>query len=160
MIYEQGRVVALEDHWAWVETRQNTACGACSAKAGCGQGVLNSLFSGKRHYIRVDIRSLNQAVHLHDQVELAIAENVMLKGSFWVYVLPLLMMIAGAVAAQQMWPVSGDMVAIGGALAGFLTGLGMVRLHARRHCLDPDYQPILHRVVTAARPLSTIHLSS
>ena len=148
MIYEQGRVVAVDRQWAWVETRQNTACGSCAAKAGCGQGVLNNLFSGKRHYIRVDASALDEPVHVHDEVELAIAEHVMLKGSLWVYLLPMVMMVAGAMAGQQLWPASGDPATIGGAASGFALALLLVRLHAVLHRNNPAYQPVLHRVVT------------
>lgn len=147
MMYENGIVVAVEGQWAWVETRQNTACGSCAAKAGCGQGVLNGLFSGKRHYIKVDTSRLNETVRLHDEVELAIAEHVMLKGSLWVYLLPLVLMIAGAVSAQSVWPAVGDTVAIAGAATGFVLAMLLVRVHAELQRNNPAYQPVLSRVV-------------
>lgn len=151
MIYETGRIVAIEGDQAWVETRQNSACGACVAKSACGQGLLNSLFSGKRHYIRVDLSRAEKTVKLHDEVELAIAENVMLKGSFRVYLLPLATMIAAAIGAQYLWPaMEEDLAAIVGALVGFASGLLLVRLHSNRHVNDPAYQPVLNRVINSA----------
>ena len=59
MICEKGIVVAVEEDFAWVETRQNSACNACSAKAGCGQGTLNKMFSGRRHFIKVSTGSID-----------------------------------------------------------------------------------------------------
>lgn len=150
MMLENGRVVAVDGHRVWVETRQNSACGACVAKAGCGQGVLNGLFSGKRHFIQVDSRHLAAPIQVHDEVELAIDEHVMLKGSFWVYVLPLLLMIGGAVLAQSWWPSAGDASAISGAVAGFVGGLALLRLHALVQRNNPAYRPVLHRVVRHA----------
>ena len=55
MICEAGRVAAIDGQWAMVETFQVSACKSCSAKAGCGQSVLGSIFSGKRHLVRVAV---------------------------------------------------------------------------------------------------------
>ncbi|MGD8594013.1 MAG: SoxR reducing system RseC family protein, partial [Gammaproteobacteria bacterium] len=31
MIEERGKVVAVKDDWAWVETERKTVCGQCAA---------------------------------------------------------------------------------------------------------------------------------
>ena len=46
MLIETGRVVALEGNTVWVETLRQSACGSCSARAGCGHGVLNAVAPG------------------------------------------------------------------------------------------------------------------
>ena len=43
MIEEQGRVVALEPGAVWVETRRKSTCSGCSARNGCGQGLMDQL---------------------------------------------------------------------------------------------------------------------
>jgi sigma-E factor negative regulatory protein RseC len=41
MLTEQARVVALDAETVWVETIRQSSCGSCSARAGCGHGMLN-----------------------------------------------------------------------------------------------------------------------
>lgn len=150
MICEAGRVVSIESDWVWVETLQTTSCKSCSAKSGCGQGLINSVFSGKRHYIKVSASSIKDTVHLHDEVEIAIPENVMLRGSFLMYLLPLAMLIAGAMAGQQFIADKGDVGAIAGAIAGFAIAAVFIRWHSYKNNANPAYQPVLHRIVRSA----------
>ena len=92
MIEESGRVVAVEERLAVVETVRKSACDACSAKNACGQGL-------KRHI------SDHSASHMHiralcdfpvsegDTVVIGIPESAVLKASFWVYLSPLLFLV-------------------------------------------------------------------
>lgn len=155
MICENGRVVAVEDGWIWVETIQTSSCTACSAKSGCGQSLLNSIFAGKRHYVKVSTKGFHAPVQLHDEVELAIPEDVMLKGSFWVYLLPLLLLISGALLGEHFQLTENmDVSAAIGALIGFLAGLMALRLHAFRHRHNPAFHPVLSRVIHCATPVT------
>lgn len=149
MICESGRVVSVDGEWVWVETLRTSSCVKCSAKAGCGQSLLNSIFAGKRHYVKVAANGMADKVHLHDQVEIAIPEHGIVKGSFVMYLFPLLMLIVGAGMAQEMAG-SSDAYTIAGAAAGFLLSLLLVRLHAFLHRADPTYQPVLHRIISSA----------
>lgn len=150
MICESGRVVSIEGEWVWVETHQTTACQSCSAKSGCGQSLINSVFSGKRHYVKVAVNSLKESVQLHDEVEIAIPEHAMLRGSFWLYLLPLLLLIAGAMAGDHLAGGQGDLYQIIGAGAGFVVAVLLVRGYSYLHRADPAYQPVLHRIVSSA----------
>jgi len=143
-------VVSIEGDSVWVETRQTSACNACSARAGCGQGFLNSVFSGKRHHVKVAADSFKGQLAVNDQVEIAIPEHVMLQGSFWVYLLPLLMMIVGAVVAQQWSQETNDLYSMTGAGLGFILAAMMLRWHSARHQANPKYQPVLHRILQSA----------
>ena len=40
MIEENGRVVDVEDGYAWIETERRSTCGSCSANKGCGTATL------------------------------------------------------------------------------------------------------------------------
>jgi sigma-E factor negative regulatory protein RseC len=150
MICEAGRVVSIENDWVWVETHQTTACKSCSAKAGCGQSLINSVFSGKRHYVKVAANGIKDKVHLHDEVEIAIPENVMLRGSFLLYLLPLAGLIAGAIMGQHFISAQGDLGSIAGAIAGFSITAVFIRWHSHRNSANPAYQPVLHRIVRSA----------
>ena len=143
MLTERGEVVAVEPDAVWVETLRQSTCGSCAAQKGCGHGLLNRLGSGRRHYIRVLPGSVQPGeCRVGDSVEIALPESVILQGSLMVYLIPLLAMLAGAALAAGQWPAS-DLVALGGAAAGFALGLAGVRLHAARHADDPALQPTL-----------------
>lgn len=40
VLYETGRVVAVDGDGLWLETLKKSTCGQCSARAGCGQQLL------------------------------------------------------------------------------------------------------------------------
>ena len=98
----------------------------------------------RKYYIRVlpGDHSLHDCA-VNDQVRFAVPEEVILRGSLVVYVLPLLCMLAGALLAVAAVPGSQDLPAAGGAVAGFALGIGLVRWHARRHRDDASLQPTL-----------------
>ena len=148
MICENGRVVSIEGDWVWVETLRTSSCVSCSAKAGCGQNLLNSIFSGKRHYVKVALNGFAEQVKLHDEVEIAIPENGILKGSLLMYIFPLLMLIVGAGAAQELVGENNG-YSILGAIMGFVSALLIVRVHSYLHRSDPSYLPILHKILSS-----------
>lgn len=153
---ELGRVVAIEAEKAWVETIQNSTCTTCSAKSGCGQRLLNSVFKGKRHLVEVSLKDFPETVYLYDTVELTVDENVLLRGAFWVYLVPLICIIAGALFGQQwvavdtsLFPTqkASELPVIFGALSGLAIGFGILALHHKIQRFNPRYQPRLHKVV-------------
>jgi len=149
-------VVALEADGLWVETIRRSTCGSCSARKGCGHGLLNRLADGRRGYIRVlpGDQSI-QGLKVNDQVIIGIPEAVILRGSFIAYVLPILAMLAGAVAAVAWLPGVGELAALPGAATGLLLGFLLVRWHGVRHRDDPGFQPVLKGL--AAAPAETVH---
>lgn len=151
MLTETGRVVALEADGLWVETIRRSTCGTCAAQKGCGHGLLNRISDGRRGYVRV--LPGNQAIEdyrIDDQVLISIPEEVILRGSFIAYILPLIVMLLGALAAVNWLPGSGDLLALLGAGGGLAVGFALVRWHAASHSEDPNFQPVLEGVVTSA----------
>ena len=144
MMIESGGVVAVENDGLWVETIRKSTCGACAVQKGCGHGIINSMTDGSRNYLRVlpGDHSLSDCA-VNDHVRFAVPEEVILRGSLVVYVLPLLCMLAGALLAVAAVPGSQDLPAAAGAVAGFALGIGLVRWHARRHRDDASLQPTL-----------------
>lgn len=152
MLIETGRVVAVEPDGLWVETIRKSTCGTCAAQKGCGHGLLNRISDGKRGYIRVLPGSRGPAdCNVDDQVRISIPEEVILRGSVIVYMLPLFCMLAGAAAAVAVLPGVQDVLAALGAAAGFALGFALVRWHAWRHRNDHSLQPTLLEVL---RPLA------
>lgn len=155
---ETGRVVALEADGLWVETIRRSTCGACSVQKGCGHGLINRMSDGKRGYIRVlpgdqDIGKYK----LDDNVLISIPEEVVLRGSFVAYLVPLAGMLAGAFLASGWLPAYGDLSASLGAIGGLILGFSLVRWHGASHRHDPDFQPVLQGAVTSsAEPVSIV----
>ena len=143
MIEEQGRVVAIEPGAVWVETLRQRTCSSCSVKAGCGQGLLDQLgASGRRGYIRA-LSSLQLSVG--DSVVIGVREDLLVRGSLLVYLLPLLGLFAAAVLAEQMG--LGEPLVILSALFGFLFACCAVRWRSRLKAGDPALQPVVLRAL-------------
>ncbi|SDS68078.1 SoxR reducing system RseC family protein [Pseudomonas oryzae] len=147
MLEEQGRVVAVEEGAVWVETLRRSTCNACSASAGCGQGLMEKLGVGERRgYVRA-LTDLHLAVG--DGVTIGIREELMLGSALRVYLLPLLGLFAAAMLAQ--WLALAESFVILAALGGFVVVWGLVRRHSRRHETDPACQPVVLRAELAVR---------
>lgn len=153
MLQERGRVVAVQDDAVWVETIRRSTCGACAARQGCGHGLLNRQTGSGRGLVRVLSGEALRAgdCRVGDEVLLELPEEVILRGSMIVYMVPLLAALAGAAASQAMsgWftalGLPADALSAGGAACGLLAGFAVVRWHGRRHRADPWLQPVLAR---------------
>ena len=148
MLTETGRVVAVETDSLWVETIRQSTCGSCAVQKGCGHGLINRISDGSRSYIRVLPGKLAAtACTVDDQVRISIPEEVILRGSLIVYMLPLVTMLSAAPAAASLFAGNQDLLAILGAVFGFGLGVGAVRWHAWRHRDDASLQPTLVEIV-------------
>ena len=118
MIEEQGRVAAVDGDSIWVETIRNSTCTSCSARQGCGQHLSekyrnNSSFA----YIRV---SSPWPLAEGDRVMVGIPESSLLRASALVYLLPLIMMMAGLWLASALG--GGDAAMLLAVATGLLSG--------------------------------------
>ncbi|PTS82716.1 transcriptional regulator [Pseudomonas sp. HMWF032] len=143
MIEEQGRVVAVESGAVWVETLRKSTCSSCSVKAGCGQGLLDQLgASSRRGYVRA-LSDLQ--LNIGDAVIIGVREDLLVRGSFLVYLLPLLGLFAAAVLAERVG-LSEPWVVLS-ALSGFLFACCAVRWRSRFTAGDPALQPVVLRAL-------------
>jgi len=139
MIVETGTVVAIESDSLWVQTIQKTACEACVAQKGCGTRVLSKL-TGKTNRIRVLLdRHSADAIAIGQDVDIAIPEDVIVKGSLLVYLLPVICAVSGAWLAGS----AGDTGSILGALGGLLASGMMVNYHSKKTRNDLRTNPVL-----------------
>ncbi|UZE95232.1 SoxR reducing system RseC family protein [Alkalimarinus alittae] len=137
MLEETGVVVAVEKGQAWVQTIRKSACSSCEAKSGCGQGVLARISDGKANQVLVS-NTLNLKVG--EDVLIGIPEDLLVKASVMVYLLPLLMMIAAASIAEK-WLLIGDAwVALAG-VSGLAFGFVLVKLYSNVHKNDQRFCP-------------------
>ncbi|MBS7661530.1 SoxR reducing system RseC family protein [Pseudomonas lalucatii] len=145
MIEESGRVVAVEAGAVWVETLRKSTCSSCSMSAGCGQGVLDRLGVGGR---RGHVRALSDlSLSVGDAVVIGVREDLLVRGSLLVYLVPLMGLFAAALAAERL--ALSEPVVVLCALAGLaLAALG-VRWRSARTAGDPALQPVVLRALIA-----------
>ncbi len=143
MIEEQGRVVAVEQGAVWVETLRKSTCSSCSVKAGCGQGLLEQLgANGRRGLIRA---LCDLHLNVGDSVVIGVREDLLVRGSLLVYLLPLLGLFAAAVVAEQSG-LSEPWVILS-ACFGFVVACMGVRWRSRNVATDPCLQPVVLRAL-------------
>jgi sigma-E factor negative regulatory protein RseC len=152
---ENAKVVSLEPDFVWLESIQQSACTACSAKSACGQGLLNSIFQSKRHYFKVSTIGFNEKLQIGDEVEISVDEHVLSLGALAVYGLPLLTMIGGALFASSLQQ-SSDAYALTGAFLGFVLGLLMLSVINYTQRNNPKIYPKLQRLVKRQQAIADV----
>jgi sigma-E factor negative regulatory protein RseC len=149
MIFEQGKVVSVEDDYAYVEVIQQSSCQSCSASKACGTKVLKSLFQTKRHYLKLPFAHLDSCPSLGDQVEIEINEAALLKSSLLVYIVPLVSLVFFAILFDRLF--ASELLAMLGGVIGFTSGLVIARFYALFHARSEQFQPRLSRVIVASQ---------
>lgn len=151
MIEEQGRVVAVEAGAVWVETLRKSTCSSCSVKAGCGQGLLDQLGAGgRRGYVRAlsDLR-----LEVGDAVVIGVREELLVRGSLLVYLVPLMGLFAAGVLAERLaWS---EPLVIFSALLGLFLACLAVRWRSRHTAGDPALQPVVLRALLAGAAVTS-----
>jgi sigma-E factor negative regulatory protein RseC len=143
MIEEPGRVVALDSGAVWVETRRKSTCSGCSAKNGCGQGLMDSLGVRERRGL---IRALSDLqLQVGDSVIVGIREDVLLRGAVLVYLFPLIMLMTAAATAAQFS--AHEPIVILAGLGGFFVSWLFVRIRSRNAANDPKLQSVVLRAM-------------
>ena len=99
MIKETGSVVNIKNGMLWVETTVTSSCNACAAKSNCGTSAIAKAFSDKS--VINEVHNTLKA-KVGDKVEIGIPEESILFGSFYLYLLPLIIAISFA-ALTQLW---------------------------------------------------------
>jgi sigma-E factor negative regulatory protein RseC len=143
VIEEQGRVVAIEPGAVWVETMRKSTCSSCSANAGCGQGLMDRLnIDSRRGYVRA---LCDLHLQVGDGVVIGVREDLLVRSSLLVYVLPLLGLFAAAMLAEH-FALRESLIVLAG-LCGFASAWLLVRWRSMRTADDPALQPIVLRAL-------------
>ncbi|MDX1589485.1 MAG: SoxR reducing system RseC family protein [Oleiphilaceae bacterium] len=152
MIEETATVVALSGGQVWVQRKGQGLCAQCQARGGCGQGAMAKL-GGERAFqlLLPNARLMEQGkpVAVGDTVVIGIAERALLGASALVYLLPLLLMLCGALMAQWLGA-DGDAGPLLAGGLGLSAGFALAALCQRRLHHSPRLQPQLLRLSTAA----------
>lgn len=149
MIVETGRVVAVDNDVAWVETVRRSSCGACASQESCGPNLLDRFLAGRRTHVRVRLAGGERQVAINDLVEIGLAENMIVRASALAYLLPLAGLILGAAAGPRAGFVeSADAASMIGAAAGFGLAMLGVRWLSTGRVLG-GAEPVLVRVLAS-----------
>ena len=144
MIEELAVVVKIENHQVWVESGQNSACGGCQQKASCSSNALDSVLKKKSVPVDSDIQ-----LKTGDQVMVAIDENLLLRASLLLYLLPLIALFTGAGIADWLLDNSlyADLWIAGSALLSFLFSLWLINKAQSLLILNYYARPVVVRKV-------------
>jgi sigma-E factor negative regulatory protein RseC len=120
MLETRAVIVQIEGRHAFVQASQANGCEQCSGK-GCGAGKLSQLFCSKPRQFQVD-NSINAGIG--DEVIVSVAEGSVLRGISVVYLLPLLLLVMGAMLGNSWVGQAGqqDGYAAVGAILGLAAG--------------------------------------
>ncbi|MBI1421919.1 MAG: Fis family transcriptional regulator [Gammaproteobacteria bacterium] len=150
MIEQTAVVIRIRGQYALVEAQRQSSCGSCNAKQGCGTGMLEGSI-GRR---AMQMQAINQCdARPGDEVVVAVPEKGFIRSAFFTYLLPLLLMLAGAIVAQQWSTHSGwayqDMAALIGAAIGFVLAMLILRRYSRNMEKDTELHPVIIRKLNA-----------
>ncbi len=154
MLEETGRIVAINNESLLVETIQRSTCGSCVAQKGCGQTLLSRM-GVQPTYLRVLLAGrAPDNYEINDDVVIGIPDDIIVKGSLFVYLIPLFLMLVFAGIAHTYFLSEG--VSIVAGITGFLLGGFVIKQHAHNHRDDERYQPVL---IDKFTPAELIHRS-
>lgn len=155
MIEELATVTGLEGRHAWVQTQRESTCKSCSAQKGCGTSAIGKVV-GKQY---TQVRALNaHSAKVGDLVKVALPEDMLLKSSFSVYMLPLVCIVLCAVWADSY--ATGSQLSEWFAVAGAALGLAVsglwLKFYANRMSRNTRFQPVVVQIVQPALQHSNV----
>ncbi|MGS2718202.1 SoxR reducing system RseC family protein [Eionea flava] len=139
MLTETGTVTSVNNDSVWVETIQQSTCGSCRARKGCGQRLLSSTGIGSASVKALIDKNDTTKYSVGDVVNIAIPEHIIVVSSLLVYCLPLLLLVVFSGVAHTYF--MADSILIVAGVLGLLSGAYIIRLHGLRYKNDPRYQP-------------------
>ncbi|MGR0280111.1 SoxR reducing system RseC family protein [Marinomonas dokdonensis] len=141
MIEESGTVLATEAGYAEVETIRTSSCTACRARHACGHHAIAQVSSTNRMRMKA-IDPLQ--VSVGQKVIVGIPEDTLLQASMWMYMVPLLGLVIGAVL-PSLWGGSAG-IAVVLSILGFIAGLAFAKHKAKLQATNPDFYPKVLRI--------------
>lgn len=124
MIEEFAVVTRRFDDHVMLEIERRTACGLCGQKRGCGNATWGKLLRHDSHEFPADSTI---DVNVGDSVVVGIDERIILSSTFYLYIVPLISMLIGAVLADSL--LDNEFYVILSAAAGLLLGFAWVKGH-------------------------------
>lgn len=145
MIEQAAQVLRIDNDKAVIEVKRQTACGSCSAKAGCGKSLLDNVFKVKPLQLSLD-NTINAMEN--DNVIVGLNESAILQASFYLYFFPLLIMIIAAVMAGYLFTNGlSEIASITAAVIGLFSGARISRKILNNKDKNDFFKPTLISVV-------------
>lgn len=132
MLETRAIIVQLQGHEAIVEAKNSGGCASCSSEGGCSSSKLSKMLCREPRQFRV----INAAqAQVGDEVEVVLADGILLRGVTAVYLLPVALLIAGGMLGAHWADTTAarDGYAFIGALSGLLIGALAARFLTRHH---------------------------
>ncbi|MGZ5624797.1 MAG: SoxR reducing system RseC family protein [Methylobacter sp.] len=145
MIEELAVVVKIENRQVWVESGQNSACGGCLQKASCSTNAIGSVLKKKSVPVDCDIE-----LKTGDEVMVAIDENLLLRASLLLYLVPLIALFTGAGLAEWLLPdtvANADLWIAAGAVSCFILSLWLINKAQSVLILNYYARPVVVRKI-------------
>jgi len=117
-ITRTGQILSIRDGLAAIRVDMPESCKGCGSRAGCG--------GGKAGGATVQL-AVPDSARPGETVTLSIAEGSLIRRAILVYLLPAVTTLLGTISLAD----GGDVAAVGGAAAGLLLGLTMLRMFGR-----------------------------
>jgi len=138
MMQEQAIVVEVNGKKISVETDRQSSCGHCSAKSGCGSALLSKYFNRNNQPLVVET---NLDLDVGDKVLLGLNEDALLRGSFIIYAIPLLLMLILPILMNQFF--SSEIISIFSSIIGFSVGIIYVKYFSIVSRNSEDFSPVV-----------------
>lgn len=135
---------------ARVKVQRTNACESCSLKSGCGQSALTKISSNQ--CLELDVEN-KLGAKPGDQVLIAIPESGLMSASLRVYLIPLVLMVSGAVIGGLIDPVDESWTMILSVM-GLITGFAWARFSSQKQAFDTDFLPKITRVTIESSVIS------
>lgn len=149
MLTEIGRVVAKKNDTIWVQTQSKTGCSSCQVNTACGNGIVSKAFSHK-----VFITPLKNKINanIDDEVEVGIPDNLVVRASFVVYLVPLISMLLALLVCQAWFTNPSELSSILAAVLGLSVGFLITHRYSKSANQKGQMEPVLLRIVK--RPIT------
>lgn len=142
MLEQRARVVRSSGQGIWVEAVEPDGCGVCEGQ-GCASRRLAELFQRVPRQYSVESRLF---VSPGDKVIVGIPEGSLLRSAIYLYGMPLMLILGGALLLQLWFP--GDAGAVTGAVLGVFVAGGFLVLTSRQY--RSACQPVVLRRLVGA----------
>ncbi|ART80092.1 SoxR reducing system RseC family protein [Oceanisphaera avium] len=117
MIEEIATVSAVYDGKVEVVCFSKSACGQCKQSSHCGTGIVSKALPGRDHRFLI---ATDLSLTVNQQVRIGIPEHSLISSAFLVYLLPLLLVMAGALGASIGLGLGDGGTILGAAVGGLL----------------------------------------
>lgn len=138
MLTEQAEVIEVESLRVKVAVKSASGCGSCSAKAGCGTGILDRWLN-PTHIFWLDINQDTKVKPmLGDLLEIGVDESAFVRNTLLLYLLPILIFL---ITAGLGFAAGGELVSILAGISGLALGAVLANYLIQKSPYAQNFSP-------------------